>query len=90
MSVAFVAIFAQTFLIAMCWRIIMHAIGGELAYRSAVGAVLVGLLFNQGLPSSLGGDTVRVWQLHGAGTPLRIAIMIGLLVLANGLIGGVV
>ena len=88
-AVAFVAIFVQTFLVAMRWRIIMHAIGGELGYRSAVEAVLVGLFFNQGLPSSLGGDTVRVWQVHGAGTPLRIAVrsvvidrLVGLLALA--------
>jgi uncharacterized membrane protein YbhN (UPF0104 family) len=89
LAVAFGAIFVRTFLIAMRWRIIMHAIGGELGYRSAVEAVLVGLFFNQGLPSSLGGDTVRVWQLHGAGTPLRIAVrsvvidrLVGLLALA--------
>ena len=88
-GVAFMAIFVQTFLVAMRWRIIMHAIGGELGYRSAVEAVLVGLFFNQGLPSSLGGDTVRVWQVHGAGTPLRIAVrsvvidrLVGLLALA--------
>ncbi len=87
--VAFVAVFAQTFLIAMRWRIVMHSIGGELGYRSAVEAVLVGLFFNQGLPSSLGGDTVRVWLLRGAGTPLRVAVrsvlidrLIGLLALA--------
>jgi uncharacterized membrane protein YbhN (UPF0104 family) len=71
---AFLAFFVQSFLIATRWCHIMRAIGGELRYRSAVAAVMVGLFFNQGLPSSLGGDAVRVWRLHGAGTPLRISV----------------
>ena len=86
---AFLAFFVQSFLIGTRWCHIMRAIGGELRYRSAVAAVMVGLFFNQGLPSSLGGDAVRVWRLHGAGTPLRISVrsvlvdrLIGLISLA--------
>ncbi len=91
-AAAFLAFFVQSFLIAMRWCHVMRTIGGDLRYRPAVEAVMVGLFFNQGLPSSLGGDAVRVWRLHGAGTPLgismrsvlvdRIVALIGLAILS--------
>ena len=39
----------------------------QLALASAVSITSVGLVFNQFLPTSVGGDAVKVWQSKGVG-----------------------
>lgn len=56
------------------WQLVLSALGSRLGFWSAWRMVMVGLFFNQVLPSSMGGDAVRVWQAHRNALDLRRAI----------------
>ena len=47
---------------AMRWRLIAATLGAKLVLHTAIANVYVGQFFNQVLPSSIGGDAVRVWK----------------------------
>jgi uncharacterized membrane protein YbhN (UPF0104 family) len=74
------------------WRIIIRALGGKLSAMTAWLIVLIGMFFNQTLPSTVGGDGMRIWRAHKAGLRLgpaasgvvldRLAGMAGLLVVS--------
>jgi uncharacterized protein (TIRG00374 family) len=51
------------------WGIVLKAIVNRFRHRVLLAWVLIGLFFSQLLPSSIGGDVMRVWKLHQAGTP---------------------
>ncbi|MGH6953330.1 MAG: lysylphosphatidylglycerol synthase domain-containing protein, partial [Alphaproteobacteria bacterium] len=53
------------------WRGIVAALGAALPLVEAWRIVMVGLFFNQTLPSTIGGDAMRIWQARGAGLDLR-------------------
>jgi len=52
------------FLAALRWRSILDGIGIALSFHRVLRIVFIGLIFNQALPSSIGGDAMRVWQIH--------------------------
>lgn len=56
------------------WQAVLRALGRRLAFLHGLRLVLVGLFFNQVLPSSVGGDAVRIWQVRRDGVDLRTAI----------------
>jgi len=58
----------QSVIIGWRWHRIVALLGGRLPATRAVHLVFIGLFFNQALPSSVGGDAVRVWYLHRDGT----------------------
>lgn len=60
---------------ALRWSTILSAMGQRLGFRLAFPIVLVGLFFNLTLPSSVGGDAVRMWQVHRAGLPGPAAVV---------------
>ena len=74
------------------WMITVEASGNRLAFGTALRIVLIGHFFNQTLPSSVGGDAVRMWCAYraglGAGDAARTVIvdraisLVGLLLLA--------
>ncbi|MDT7538073.1 MAG: glycosyltransferase 2 family protein [Actinomycetota bacterium] len=64
---AVAALFAQTWLAALRWHTVLVDLGLVATRRDAYRIVLVGLFFNQALPSSIGGDAARVWQIRGLG-----------------------
>lgn len=74
------------------WRVIIRALGGQLSLVAAWLIVLIGMFFNQTLPSTVGGDGMRIWRAHKAGLKVgpaasgvvldRLAGMAGLLVVA--------
>lgn len=74
------------------WRVIIRALGGQLSLAAAWLIVLIGMFFNQTLPSTVGGDGMRIWRAHKAGLKVgpaasgvvldRLAGMAGLLVVA--------
>ena len=63
---------AQTFLLALRWGQIVIACGAALPLARLFRFSMIAMFFNQTLPSSVGGDAVRIW-LAGKQTNWRIA-----------------
>ncbi|MCE2509632.1 MAG: flippase-like domain-containing protein [Alphaproteobacteria bacterium] len=61
------------------WAGILAGIEINLRLREVFRMVLIGLFFNQALPSTIGGDAVRAWQIHrtvaSVGLALRSVIL---------------
>lgn len=55
------------------WKFVITANGSSLGYANALRLLQIGYFFNQALPSSVGGDLVRVWQAHRHGMRLSVA-----------------
>ena len=49
------------------WLAVIDANGAQISFRKALQMVLIGHFFNQALPSSVGGDAVRIWCAYRAG-----------------------
>jgi uncharacterized protein (TIRG00374 family) len=64
----------MVFLATARWRVILKALGESIALSPAVGIVMIGLFFNQILPSNMGGDAMRIWRLHRLGSRLGRAV----------------
>ncbi|MEM9682442.1 MAG: lysylphosphatidylglycerol synthase transmembrane domain-containing protein [Pseudomonadota bacterium] len=58
----------------MRWQIVMRQFGGTLPFRLTARLFFEGLFFNQALPSTVGGDGVRIYRAFRAGLPLSAAI----------------
>lgn len=56
------------------WQMVLRALGRRIRFGHGLRLVLIGLFFNQVLPSNVGGDAVRVWQIRRDGVDLRTAI----------------
>ncbi len=59
---------------ALRWQAVLDAIGAPLPFARAVGFVFIGTFFSQTLPSSVGGDAVRIYKTYRAGLTLRGAV----------------
>ena len=55
-------IMIQALFVAARWSVVARAIGFRLPFREAVAGTFEACFFNQALPSTLGGDAVRVWR----------------------------
>jgi len=64
---AIVLLTGQNVLAARRWVIVMGLFGRTLPYRSALRFYFEGLFFNQALPSTVGGDGVRMYRAIKAG-----------------------
>ena len=64
----------QTVIIGWRWHRIVTILGGHLAARDAVSWVFVGMFFNSVLPTSVGGDAVRIWLLRRSGATLGVSL----------------
>lgn len=74
---------------ALRWQLLLAAWGHSLGLWTLLSHVLVGNFFNQILPSSIGGDAVRIWRVSRAGLSLKVAtnsIIIDRLIGAAGLL----
>jgi len=87
--VAVVGVLLIAVLQAIRWQWILAVLGGRIGSRRSVGAVFLGLFFNQALPSTVGGDVARMWVARDAGPRVSTAIhsvfvdrVVGLVVLA--------
>lgn len=56
------------------WQSVLCALGRRIGFLHGWRLVLIGLFFNQVLPSNVGGDAVRIWQVRRDGVDLRTAI----------------
>lgn len=64
----------QIAIVSIRWRIVIRAISRTFPFRQLFKIVLMGLFFNQALPTALGGDVVRAWYIHLAGVRGRYAV----------------
>ncbi len=59
---------------ALRWQAVLDTIGAPLSIAQAVKFFFIGTFFNQILPSSVGGDAVRIYKAWRAGLTLRGAV----------------
>jgi uncharacterized membrane protein YbhN (UPF0104 family) len=71
--VAIAVTFLQIFVGVLRWRRISAECDAPLGLRQAMRFNLIGSFFNQTLPSSIGGDAVRLWLVARAGAGWRAA-----------------
>src|SRR6516162_5061724 len=72
-ALAIAVTFLQIFVGVLRWRIVSAECGAPLRVRQAMRYNLIGTFFNQTLPSSIGGDAVRLWLVARAGAGWRAA-----------------
>src|ERR1700733_10742859 len=72
-GLAIAVTFLQIFLGALRWREISADCDAPLATMQALRFNLIGTFFNQTLPSSIGGDAVRLWLVARGGAGWRAA-----------------
>src|ERR1700712_5740927 len=72
-GLAIAVTFLQIFAGVLRWREISAECGAALTTRQAMRYNLIGTFFNQTLPSSIGGDAVRLWLVARAGAGWRAA-----------------
>jgi hypothetical protein len=72
-GMAIVVTFLQIFVGVLRWREIGAECGAPLATNQAMRFNLIGTFFNQTLPSSIGGDAVRLWLVARGGAGWRAA-----------------
>jgi len=70
---AIAATFLQIFVGVLRWRQISVECGAPIGTRQAMRFNLIGAFFNQTLPSSIGGDAVRLWLVARGGAGWRAA-----------------
>src|SRR5204863_1917373 len=63
----------QIFFGVLRWRVISAECGAPVGLTQAMRYNLIGAFFNQTLPSSIGGDAVRLWMVARAGAGWRAA-----------------
>jgi uncharacterized membrane protein YbhN (UPF0104 family) len=72
-GLAIAVTFFQIFVGVLRWRIVSAECGAPLPIRQAMRFNVIGTFFNQTLPSSIGGDAVRLWLVARGGAGWRAA-----------------
>jgi glycosyltransferase 2 family protein len=72
-ALAIAVTFLQVFTGVLRWREIGAQCGAPLATQQAMRFNMIGAFFNQTLPSSIGGDAVRLWLVARGGAGWRAA-----------------
>jgi uncharacterized membrane protein YbhN (UPF0104 family) len=72
-GLAIAVTFLQIFVGVLRWREVSEECGASLTTRQAMRYNVIGAFFNQTLPSSIGGDAVRLWLVARAGAGWRAA-----------------
>jgi len=73
LALAVALTFLQIFIGVLRWRIVGAECGAPLPLRQAMRYNVIGTFFNQTLPSSIGGDAVRLWLVARNGAGWRAA-----------------
>lgn len=79
LALALVALSASYVIAALRWRIVLRAVDVRVSAYTALRFSFIGLFFNNGLPTGLGGDAVRAWMM-GVRTGRRAAVAASVLV----------
>ena len=74
LAAAATAMFATSPFSAFRWHVVLAAQTTSPGRWTLLKIVLVGLFFNQVLPSGVGGDAVRAWRCHRLGIGVAAAI----------------
>ncbi|MEE9210881.1 MAG: lysylphosphatidylglycerol synthase transmembrane domain-containing protein [Kiloniellales bacterium] len=90
MVLACALLVAQTLVLGLRWWLVMRAIRAPIGYAKLVPLIFTGIFFNQVLPTSFGGDAVRMWQAHRAGVRPEAAVGGVLLERISGVLGLVI
>lgn len=72
-GLAIVITLLQVFVAALRWREISADCGAPLTTAAATRFYMIGSFFNQTLPSSIGGDAMRLWLVNRSGAGWRAA-----------------
>ena len=73
LAAAITIAFCQVVVVALRWRRISGSCGAPLTDRQAIRFSTIGSFFNQTLPSSIGGDAMRLWLIGRIGGSWRAA-----------------
>lgn len=73
-ALAALMLFALSAAQAWRWTWVVRAFGESIGFWKSWEIVLIGLFFNQTLPSSVGGDAARIWRVYREGFELAHAI----------------
>lgn len=73
MAAALAAVAVQTVLLALRWRDIAMSCGAVLPLRRSFEFTMISIFFGQVLPSTVGGDAVRIWLLARNGSKWSVA-----------------
>jgi glycosyltransferase 2 family protein len=73
LGAAALLMFCHVVVVGWRWHRIIDHLGGRWRLRDSMRWTFVGVFFNQALPSSVGGDAVRVWSLYRQGAGLGLA-----------------
>lgn len=85
---ATIAIFSlQSCLQGLRWWLVLGGLSVPLSIGRAIRLTFVGVFFNQVLPTSVGGDAMRIWHLYQGGVGVDMAIKGVLLERVMGVIG---
>jgi len=74
LAAAFVVLLATSTVVALRWHLILSAEAPSPGAAALLKIVLVGMFFNQVLPTGVGGDAVRVWRCCRRGIALGVAV----------------
>ena len=74
LAVALSVILVQICVGGIRWRAVLVAIGAEFSVFKAIRLFYIGVFFSQALPSSVGGDPVRMYKVYRLGLDIRNAI----------------
>lgn len=87
LAAAAAGLFALLLPQALRWSVVLQAMGNPRGLRICLPLTMIGLFFSQTLPTSIGGDGMRAWELHRDGLALSSAVSSVLLDRAAGLLG---
>src|ERR1700748_2261121 len=73
LGLAVAVTFLQVYAGALRWREVSADCGAPISPRQAMHYNMIGTFFNQTLPSSIGGDAMRLWLLARGGAGWRTA-----------------
>ena len=79
-------LFALSLPQALRWSAVLQAMGYRSGLRVSLPLTMIGLFFSQTLPTSIGGDGMRAWELHRDGLALSSAVSSVLIDRAVGLV----
>jgi uncharacterized membrane protein YbhN (UPF0104 family) len=64
----------NVFFVTPRWAIILSALDYPIKFSALVSSVFLGFLFNQILPTGVGGDILRAWRARQLGVPLNVGL----------------